>query len=449
MFTFNNELKKITEKEVEEQESLSQDLLVNLKPKCTWNSIHNTDWPVRPQHAFIELMHWSKTVFGDYISKNSINLECADHNRIMIDGQFIEFCKQQSITIECLMRDSFSSWKTDNDYEGFMMQGVFKITKGNLSFLHCALFHKGNQNEDEVSFWVIFDRKDFSDYVKLRNEYDVWLQARDRSSQEIYVVGGSPIPYERNLSWDDLFLEENLKTEIRNSVEGFLAAKPIYEKANIVWRRGILLMGTPGCGKSSCIKTIIANYDFKPVTVMPSSQTNDDIIAEAFEYAQEQSPALLYIEDLDTLLNNNVTLSHFLNLMDGVTSKNGIFVIATANDPSKLNEAILDRPSRFDRKWEFPLPNEELTISYLTKWFGKALKAKEYKTLAASCISKKMSFAYIKELYITAAYSALADGREVPNYKDAKVAIKQLLRDKAQVENGFEFEAYDDGKIGI
>ena len=135
--------------------------------------------------------------------------------------------------------------------------------------------------------------------------------------------------------------------------------------------------------------------------------------------------------------------------MDGVSSKNGIFVIATANDPSKLNEAILDRPSRFDRKWEFSLPNEDITVTYLEKWFGKALKQKEYRSLAKTCVSKKMSFAYIKELYITAAYSALSEGRTSPNLKDAKVAIKQLLRDKEQVQNGFEFEAYDEGKIGI
>ena len=83
---------------------------------------------------------------------------------------------------------------------------------------------------------------------------------------------------------------------------------------------------------------------------------NDEAVREAFSYAEEQSPALLYFEDLDSLLEKNVDISSFLNLMDGISAKNGLLVIATANDVKKLKSNITDRPSRFDRKFEITLP---------------------------------------------------------------------------------------------
>ena len=102
----------------------------------------------------------------------------------------------------------------------------------------------------------------------------------------------------------------------------------------IPWKRGILLYGKPGNGKTSIIRTIMSVYNFKPVTI--AAGANDEAVREAFSYAEEQVPALLYFEDLDSLLEKNVDPSSFLNLMDGISAKNGLLVIATANDSQKI-----------------------------------------------------------------------------------------------------------------
>ena len=435
----------LTEEQVDRQEHLSRKRLELLNPKENWSIGAN-----RPQANLIDLMHWVKFEFAykEFIKNNKVgNLHCWIHNKIVIDGAFLEFAEQEGVKIECLYRDSIASWKSDNDNEHFMAQGIFKISYKKLQFIHAALFHKGNQNEDEVSFFVIMHDDNYEKYIELRNKFDDWLTERDRNNLEIHVVGADSIPYEKDMMWDDLFLPQNVKNDIVGCIDGFFAAKELYEKRRIPWKKGLLFFGDPGGGKTTCIRTIISNYDFKPVTVMTSQQTNDEIITNAFEYAQEQGPALLYFEDLDVLLGGgSVSMSHFLNLMDGVNSRDGIMVIATANNPASLGQAVL-RPSRFDRKWEFPLPTEDLATKYLKKWYGDTISAKNLSFIVKNAVERKFSYAYLKELYITSAYHALSEGRNDPQLKDIKKAMKQLLSDKENVESDFISE--NQTSIGI
>jgi len=431
----------LTEEQVEEQEHLSEDRLKSLQPKYVWNrtlTAQDKTSPIRPREDLIDLMHWVKNVFAkDLRVKDAETLCCCIHNKIVIDGSFMEFCEQNNVQINCLYRDSIASWKSEHDFEHFMAQGVFKIKHGPLTFLHAALFHKGNQNEDEVSFFVVVHQKHWQRYIEFRNKFDTWLTDRDRDHLEIHVVGGDGYPYTREMRWEDLFLPDSLKKDIRSSVEGFLSAKKVYENAKVPWKRGLLLYGEAGNGKTTAIRTIISNYDFKPVTVHTSTQTTDDTITEAFDYAQEQEPGLLYIEDLDTLLGASVSLSHFLNLMDGVHTNSGILVIATANDLSKLKESITDRPSRFDRKWEIPLPDEKMAAKYLKRWFGNTIRRKEYIDIAKESVSNHFSYAYLKELYLTSVFHSIQAGRSKPTLTDIKRAKEQLLADKERVKDGF------------
>lgn len=439
--------KDLNEELIEQQEHLNSERFKCLIPKYEWNCAGNKISLSRPVANLIDLMHWVKGSYNHDLAHHK-DLQCYIHNKVVIDGSFMQFCEENNIKVECLMKDSLASWKSEKGSEHFMAQGVFRIHTEEFDFLHCALFHKGNQNEDEVSFFVVVADEVFEKYVELRNQYDKWLIARDRDHLAIHCVGGNEIPYDRKASWDDLFLEENLKTDIKNYVEGFLKSKHIYEKLGVAYKTGALLWGSVGVGKTSLIRTIIAQYDFKPVTVQSSAQTNDDTITEAFEYAGTQEPALLYIEDLDTMLDRSITLSHFLNLMDGVANKKGLMVIATANDLSKLKESIVDRPSRFDRKFEFPLPDENMTVTYLKKWFGEILNDKEIKKIAKETIESNFSFAYLKELYIGSVYTALADGREIPTLKDVNITKKRMMKDKEDVKNCFELSR-NNNEIGF
>src|SRR6266581_4142254 len=229
--------KDLNEEDIEKQEHLNSERFKCLIPKYEWNfntfGLNND----RPDSNLVDLMHWAKYKYGKDLKDNK-NQQCYIHNKIVIDGSFLQFCEEKNVKVQCLMKDSCASWKSEAGAEHFMVQGVFRIYTEEFDFLHCALFHKGNQNEDEVSFFVIVDDKVFENYVQLRNIYDKWLLERDRNPLEIHVVGGSGLSYDRKASWDDLFLEDDLKNDIRNYVEGFLNSKHIYEKLGVSYKTG-------------------------------------------------------------------------------------------------------------------------------------------------------------------------------------------------------------------
>lgn len=418
----------LTPSDLESQEHLSLEKLKSIADK----GIYDKPLDSRPTANFIDLMKWVEKIFKSSL-QDTKNLNRYIHNRIIIDGQFMKFCEEVGIKVECLYKDSIISWKTENDFEKFFVQGVFLIKHKNLEFIHAALFHKGNQNEDEVSFFTIVSNSNYEEYIKLRNSFDDWVQKRDRSNLHIRVVDGEDIPYTKDNTWSSLFLPDNIKKELQSLVENFLASKQFYINNNIPWKRGILLYGKPGNGKTSIIRTVMSMYNFKPVTIVPGA--NDEAVREAFSYAEEQSPSLLYFEDLDSMLEKNVDISSFLNLMDGISAKNGLLVIATANDVKKLKTNITDRPSRFDRKFEIPLPNQEMAYIYLKRWFGALLSSKKCRELSKYAEKSEFSYAYLKELYISAMFEALSHNRKSPTEKDIENALNRLVKDKNVLNN--------------
>ena len=102
--------------------------------------------------------------------------------------------------------------------------------------------------------------------------------------------------------------------------------------------------------------------------------------------------------------------SFFLNELDGLVQNQGVLTIATTNHPELIDDAILNRPSRFDVKYNFALPSEPLRKQFAFKWIKKArdsasevenLFARSDDEAIAGDIAKKTegwSFAFLKEL---------------------------------------------------
>lgn len=395
----------------------------------------------RPEASFKQLMQWVNDNFNSNLKGSNMNNFI--HNRICIDENFILFCEEKKIKIQSLYKDSIISWADDNKKERFLAQGVFKISKGNFEFLQSSLFHKGCNNEDEISFFITCSSDNYDKYIELRNEFEEWIRLRDRSNNEITVIGGDNIPYLREDTWEDLFLPEDLKKDIEETVNVFLTSQNWYIENKIPWKKGLFFYGVQGNGKTSIIKTIISQYNFKPVTICPGGNTED--VEEAFNYAEKQSPSLLYFEDLDTLLTKGqVDPSSFLNFMDGVKSKNGLFVIATANNPDVLPPNITDRPSRFDRKFEIPLPDKLLTKKYLKKWFGNKIDAKLLTKITSLCIKEEFTYAYLQELYIASMYNAISQNRKIPKEADINIALDRIIKERINLlyDNGVDINSY-------
>lgn len=140
------------------------------------------------------------------------------------------------------------------------------------------------------------------------------------------------------------------------------------------------------------------------------------------------------IEDLDALVDDE-NRSFFLNELDGFALNDGVLMIASTNHPERLDVAILERPSRFDRKYHFEAPEMADRVAYLQLWNQKLkpamqLSMDEIHAIAAS--SESFSYAYLKELLLSA--SMVWVQNRMPGTM-ANIVAEQLEKLKTQMES--------------
>jgi hypothetical protein len=229
-----------------------------------------------------------------------------------------------------------------------------------------------------------------------------------RDNTEILVVNGNNIPVS-SLAWDDVVLPPGMAEEIRGNVEAFFKNRDQYRALRISHRRGFLFAGPPGCGKTLTLKVLASTLPVKFITVLGRADLDDYAIERAFFLAEKYSPSALVFEDVEKLLvSPSVSLSHFLSLMDGLKVSDGVLVIATSNEPGKLDPALLHRPSRFDRVWKFNLPRYEQRLALLRKRGGVFFSEAALEQAARK--SDGFSMAYVQEIVINALLSSAHNG---------------------------------------
>ena len=126
-------------------------------------------------------------------------------------------------------------------------------------------------------------------------------------------------------------------------------------------------------------------------------------IRTVFDRARRTAPCILVFEDLDAQLTPQ-NRSFFLNELDGFAANIGIVTLATTNHPERLDPAILDRPSRFDRKYPFDLPEQPERHAYIVMWnksLKPALRLSDEGAVKISELTEGFSFAYLKELFLS------------------------------------------------
>src|SRR5260221_2960772 len=199
-------------------------------------------------------------------------------------------------------------------------------------------------------------------------------------------------------TFDNLILRGNLKQEIRDDLVQFFASRALYDEYGIPWKRGILFIGPPGNGKTHTVKALINSME-QPCLYIKSLNG----IQQVFERARRTSPCILVIEDLDLQLHPQMR-SAFLDELDGFAAIIGIVTLATTNHPERLDLGILDRPSRFDRKYHFELPDVPERSSYIALWNASLKPALQLSPEGISKMSEltvDFSFAYLKELFLS------------------------------------------------
>jgi len=158
-------------------------------------------------------------------------------------------------------------------------------------------------------------------------------------------------------SWSDCILEESLKEDIRVNTVEFLNHSQLLAQYGIPAKRGIILAGMPGTGKTLVSKIIMST---SPGVSCIEAETaylgNSDYIESLYDLAEELKPTIIFLEDIDIAGKDRFEESNqrdtglvaLLAALDGIEDSDGIVTVATTNCLGILDKALKERPSRFD-----------------------------------------------------------------------------------------------------
>lgn len=237
------------------------------------------------------------------------------------------------------------------------------------------------------------------------------------------------------VTWDDIVLAPQLLADIRGAIEGFARHKDSFRALGFPWKRGILLIGPPGTGKTMVSKAAASatpEWAFLYVRSLRSNCQRDHIRA-IFQRARQVAPCILVFEDMDGFINKE-NRTEFLNEMDGFQSNDGILIIASSNHPGKIDEALLRRPSRFDRVFHIGLPASAERREYCRRILsgpslaGKLDPAVDIGELSGKVAEMSEGFtpAYLKEALLSGALTRAQAGATVLDEAFAEAVLAQV-----------------------
>lgn len=251
---------------------------------------------------------------------------------------------------------------------------------------------KNNIEDKKVSMWI-------------KNK-DIYTPSSDVQILAKLPPGMYTVEYDANsghyckpvdLKTDELFVfTESIAQNLLNEISLFWGKKELYEENNLVHKRGILLYGFPGTGKTSYINMLSealikeGGIVFK-INGLRNLYNYIEFLKFGFRKIQKDTNIITILEDIDQYKEVELELLDFL---DGQSHLNHHVIIATSNDTEDIPDTFL-RPSRLDLKIEVTLPTENTRKEYF-----------EYKKVPTDILNDLViktegcSLADLKEVYI-------------------------------------------------
>lgn len=183
----------------------------------------------------------------------------------------------------------------------------------------------------------------------------------------------------RDVTYEDIGGLSREIRAIREMVELPLRHPEVFQKLGITPPKGVLLHGPPGTGKTLIARAVASETDATftaisgPEIMSRYYGESEQRLRQIFEDAQKSAPSIIFIDEIDSIapkreevlgdLERRV-VAQLLSLMDGLTSRGEVIVIAATNRPNALDPA-LRRGGRFDREVEIGIPNKNGRLEIL------------------------------------------------------------------------------------
>ena len=347
-------------------------------------------------------------VYTEYIGKYLRNLIVASLD------EFFSTNKIQVISQKSIGANGFQVPKKEDIeiapkiYKSCFTEGCFFLEKEGTRFI---LEFQNSYHTD--GWWVTVFYKAISEpqAKSFLRDLETFAKEHNYLRNAKIDAGLSYIP-KSDYTWNDIVLPAKVKAELQLNIDGMIKNVEIYKKNNIKFKRGLILKGPPGTGKTLVGKIICNTVNCTFLWVTPRFLERSYHVKMICEMARELSPSILFLEDIDLYgedrhsVGNATLLGELMNQLDGLIENHFVIVIATTNRVDDVEEALRNRPGRFDRIIEIAPPNLAGRI-HMLQLFTQNYKLEGVDLEIVAQKTEKYSGAHVKELVITAAITAI------------------------------------------
>lgn len=309
-------------------------------------------------------------------------------------------------------------------------EGIIKVSRGEDSLYLCDTVFDTGDRPRELCFVAYKEKVLLEDLLMALHKMER-AETEVRRREVIFCPNGPDIDLEV-VELDRVVLPKDLKSDIVGSTETFFKRIDAFRGIGVPTKRGFLLVGDPGNGKTllcyALAAHIIRQFNVRVATIRVDAGLETDDVSQLYRWASNNGPSIILLEDVDTILTETrVTRSGFLNVLDGFKPERGVLTIATTNYPEKLDPALAHRPSRFDRVWKIPVPAADERRAFIKKLFTTpALDDEHCEKLVKRTTG--WSMAYVQEIKATAMVCAVQNDRDHIAPEDIDHAVELLQR---------------------
>lgn len=245
-----------------------------------------------------------------------------------------------------------------------------------------------------------------------------YLEPTFFSSDELLMLPGLPIDF------------------ITKQIDTFWTRTDAFAACGLLHKRGILLYGAAGCGKTSIIK-LLANKLIADngIVLLLDEPSLAGTALQGIRQIEPDRPILTVIEDIDAFMTDEHERRLLLAFLDGETQVDHIVHLATTNHPDLLDETIVKRPGRFDVVIELKQPVKEAREAYLRTLIGKQVSEKELMNLVDATAG--LGLAHLREL-VSATHCLGLNTEETLKRLKGNISLK-LKTPKVGTEEGLGF----------
>lgn len=211
--------------------------------------------------------------------------------------------------------------------------------------------------------------------------------------------GGLLFTQKQILTDDLIVLPDTASERVLTALQVFWDAKSKFTDKGQLFKRGVMLWGPPGSGKTCTLMLLTKDIiEREGIVVLPAEPVLTTRALGEIRRIEPDRPLICILEDIDEMVDQYGEHA-LLALLDGETQIDNVVFVATTNYPERLDQRLVNRPSRFDEIIKIDMPSAEARSVYFRARLNK-IELSDGKLAGWVKDTEGLSIAHLKEIVV-------------------------------------------------